>query len=458
MERRFFLVLVLTATLVFVQPTDAVTLPNIIVYLSDDMSMADASIYGANVVRTPTLEKLAQQGMVFDNAFIASPACAPSRAALLTGLMPARNGAEANHTYPHKGIVHLTDYLNKAGYKIYVFGKISHNDIDEQCEVEFYSQPRRNLYNNVKAVFDTLSIDGPVCLMMGDRRPHVQWIKESEYAADEVDLPAYFIDTKETREHRARYYTDITGMDDEMGQLYEYAITKLGENSIFFHSSDHGSQWPFGKWNLYDAGIRVPMVWIWPGHIAAGSRAQAMVSWVDVFPTLLELVGQQAPEGLDGKSFADVVLGKKDAHREFIFTTHSGDGNMNIYPIRSIRTNKYKFIWNIHPEYYHTNHSDILRKDGAGAYWDSWHQAAKTDTTAIKIIMKYYARPAEEFYDLEADPTEQHNLINDPSLEPIISDMRTRLKDWVKAQGDTLTVFNKPYMVGDPFPVKKAEQ
>lgn len=160
-------------------------------------------------------------------------------------------------------------------------------------------------------------------------------------------------------------------MDQDLGQVYDLAKEKFGNNFIFLFTSDHGGQWPFGKWNLYDEGTRVPFMMVWKGKIKPGSRTNAMVSWIDIFPTLIDAAGGKVPTGLDGRPFTDVLLGKTDSHREVIFTTHSGDGRMNIYPIRAIRDQRYKYIMNILPDCRHTNHLDILRKDGAGAYWNS---------------------------------------------------------------------------------------
>ena len=127
--------------------------PNIIIYLADDLSWTDVGFNGAKVVKTPNLDAFAKQGMVFDNAFIASPACAPSRAALLTGLMPARNGAENNHTYPKPGIGLLTKQLQENGYKVYSFGKVAHGKMGEECGFDFYDEEKINLDKNVKDFF-----------------------------------------------------------------------------------------------------------------------------------------------------------------------------------------------------------------------------------------------------------------------------------------------------------------
>ena len=224
------------------------------------------------------------------------------------------------------------------------------------------------------------------------------------------------------------------------------------EDILSLYSSDHGAQWPFGKWNLYDSGARVPFLVRWPGHIEPGASTDAMVSWIDIFPTLIDLVGGEVPDDIDGRSFADVLVGKRDAHRDVVFTTHTGDKKMNVYPIRAIRDLKFKYIRNLRPDHYHSNHSDILRKDGAGAYWDSWDERAKTDPKAAAIIKRYYQRPPEEFYDIVNDPHETNNLIHAPQHAKTITKMSADLDAWMKEQGDTGRMFADPYPLSGPTP------
>ena len=433
----------------------AQTKPNIVVFLADDHGQKDSTVYGATDVRTPFMGKLASEGMVFDNAFIASPACAPSRAALLTGLMPARNGAEANHTMPRPETVTMVRCLQANGYEVAAFGKVAHGKQSNLCGFDQYNDnSHAGLAMRVEKFLSSRTSDKPLCLMVGDRRPHVPWTKQMMYDPAKVVLPSYFIDTPETREHRARYLTDVTGMDAAMAEVDNLARTAFGTNDcIFVYSADHGAQWPFGKWNLYDAGIRVPLIVRWPGHVKAGVRTDAMVSWIDLMPTLIELTGGSAPDGIDGRSFAGVLLGKTNHHRDVICTTHSGDSNMNVYPIRAVRTERYKYVRNLRPDCYFSDYSSIQRKDGAGAYWDSWDAAAKTNVAAAAIIAKYYQRPAEEFYDLEKDPLEQNNLAGNPELQAQMKQMSGMLDEWMKVQGDTQKVFEEPYPLTGPRPV-----
>ncbi len=176
---------------------------------------------------------------------------------------------------------------------------------------------------------------------------------------------------------------------------------------------------------------------------------------IDLLPTLIELAGGRVPEGIDGRSFAPVLEGNADEHRNEIFTTHSGDREFNVYPIRSIRTERHKYIWNLLPDHLHTNHSDILRRDGAGGFWDSWDRAAAADPDAAKIVDKYFVRPSRELYDLDADPSEQRNLADSASSAELLAELHSRLEEWMREQGDERTVFDPPYPASGPRPDAK---
>jgi len=444
--------LLLSLLLLWGYPSVAQQKPPIVVFLADDLGFYEVPVYGKTPVLMPNLERLARQGLAFDQAFCASPSCAPSRAALLTGRMPARNGAEPNHSYPRADVPVLTRSLQANGYDVVAFGKVAHDDMNSTAGFDYYSPDRLHLADSMRTYFQRRKSSKPVCVLLGDKRPHVLWSPQSTYDPAAVTLPPDWIDTPETRAHRARYYTDITGMDAELGQVLNLTNKLFSDKAIILFSSDHGAQWPFGKWNLYDAGIRTPLVVAWPGKVAAGQHTAALVSWVDILPTLLAITATHLPPGLDGKSFAPVLLGRTQQHRQVIYTTHSGDGPENVYPIRSVRTARYKYIRNLHPEYLHTNHSDLYRKDGAGAYWNSWMEKAKTDSAAARLVRKYHVRPAEELYDLDQDPREQVNQAANPRYATQLRKMRALEDAWMREQGDAQTVFNTPYLKKNPLP------
>ncbi len=431
-----------------------VNLPNIVVYLSDDHSYFDTSMYGASDVQTPNMAQLAADGMLFTHAFVASPACAPSRAAMLTGLMPARNGAEANHTYPKLGTHFLISDFKNAGYEVVAFGKVAHG---KGKNVERVGFDRMNpasavdaLKANVAKYLQQRQSTKPLCLFVGTSNPHVPWSETSRFDPASLQLPPHHLDTPATREHRAAYYEEIAQLDELLGDLRSMALKHLGENVLFVHSSDHGAQWPFAKWNLYDYGIRVPLIVSWPGKVHAGKTTDAIVSWVDLLPTLLDLVGGSIPDSIDGRSFAPLLLGKTLEHRDRVFVTHSGDGDKNIYPMRCIRKDGWKLIHNLHPEFAHTNHSDVDRKPMAGEYWTQWAELAERDARAQAIIDRYYARPEFELYHVAVDPWELSNLVDEPSNQQKLAKMKAELAQWMKSQGDRESVFNTPRPLANP--------
>ncbi|WP_288241892.1 sulfatase [uncultured Bacteroides sp.] len=431
--------------------------PNIVIYIADDHGCLQSEPYGDTFVRTPNMARLANEGMTFDQAFVASPASGPSRAALLSGLMPARNGAEANHTTPRADTQILVKRLQDLGYEVAAIGKIAHGkeqaDMNHFDYLQITGNIREKLAGTVKAYLDRRTSQKPLCLLVGDRRPHVSWIEQNIYDTSRITLPDYLIDTPETREHWGRYLTDITGLDESIGQVDKYAEEYFGNRDyLFIYTADHGAQWPFGKWNLYDKGTRTAMLARWKGKIEPGTRTAAMVSWIDLMPTLIDIAGGKPVENIDGKSFREVLFNKDKKHREIIYTTHTNDGNMNVYPMRAVRTEKYKYIRNLLPDCYHSNHSDIHRKDGAGAYWDSWDEAARTDKEAAEKIRHYYQRPAEEFYDIVNDPDEKHNLADNPAYKEEMQRMSVLLDKWMSDQGDTQRLTKKPYPLSGPTP------
>lgn len=426
--------------------------PDIVVYLADDLSAADLPVYGGTNIATPAIDRLAAEGLTFDRAFVASPACAPSRAALLTGLMPARNGAEENHTYPREEVLRLPRILNQLGYQTAAFGKVAHSrsakdfgfeTIDLKSDIP---DVRKTVRNFLKDRTD----DRPLALFVGVSNPHVPWPSESTVDPSAMTLPPKLLDTPRTRVQRSRYLQEVKDLDAFLAELLQMTDQKLAKDTLFVFSSDHGAQFPFGKWTLYDEGVRVPLIVVRDGKIQAGKRTDAMVSWIDLLPTLIDVAGGDAPENLDGRSFASVLHGERDSHRDRIFTTHSGDRKMNVYLSRSVRTDRYKLIWNPHPEFAFTTHIDLLLRETSGDYFKQWTERAKTDRRATEIVASHHGRPEYELFDLKEDPHEQLNLAGDPDLAQVQQQLQEELGTWIREQGDKLTVFHEPLLLDAP--------
>jgi arylsulfatase A-like enzyme len=430
--------------------------PNIVIVLADDLGQLDCAPYGDRGIRTPHMQRLAEAGLTFDRAFVASPSCAPSRAALLTGLMPARNGAEANHSKPRAELKKWPAYFQELGYEVVAFGKVSHYRHTADYGFDKFAHDTFHDHAAIPAAVEYLRQRDkagakPLCLFVGSNWPHVPWPEEAaDYDPQRLALPAGSIDTPATRQWRARYAAAVTKADDDLGAIWNAARETLGPQTLFLFTSDHGAQWPLGKWNCYEAGVRVPLIVAWPGVVKPAARSEAMVSWIDLLPTLLEAAGGRPPEAIDGRSFLPVLRGERGEHRERIFATHSGDGRWNIYPIRSVRTDRWKYIRNLHPEFAFTTHIDLPGRLGQRSFFSTWETAAQNDTAAAGLLKRYHERPAEELYDLAADPHEQRNLAADPGYADQLQSLRGELDRWMSQQQDARTVFAEPRLLRDP--------
>lgn len=428
--------------------------PDIVLFLADDHGYFDSPVYGNHSVRTPNMERLAAAGMTFTHAFTTSPTCVPSRSVLATGLVPARNGAERNHSGVAAGVKTLPAYLKEAGYEVAHFGK-SHFQPKEAFNWQWV--PSEIHGGALNADLDTSALarwlaarpktGKPLCLVVCSHSPHVYWRPNEGYDPARVDLPPTFVDTPETRKARTEYYSDVTFADRQLGETYHLATRHLGPNTLFLYTSDNGAQWPFAKWTLYDAGIRMPFLAVWPGVVKPGSRTAAMIQFHDLLPTLLDCAGAPPPPGIDGRSFAAVLRGAAHTHRTEVIASHSGDGNWNVYPMRCLRTSRFKYILNLHPEFEFTTHIDLASPADGRSYFDSWVARAKTGPEAAAIVRRYHQRPAEELYDVGSDPHETRNLAGDPQYAATLARMRERLKAILAAHGDTCRVFGTPRLL-----------
>lgn len=427
------------------------TRPNIVLFIGDDLGVDDIGPYGNKVVRTPNLDKLSQQSLLFTRAFAGSPTCGPSRSTLLTGLLPFRHGAHGNHSAVRENTRSLVQYLQPLGYRVVIAGKL-HVGPEEVFAFErisrtnvpepgFEQNPGLHYDLNMGPVDTWLSQQKesqPFLLIVADHSPHVVWPQKSSYDPSGIDIPAVHIDTEQTRQARARYYEDITKMDGNVGRLLESLDEHdLAGNTVMIFTADQGPQWPFAKWSLYDDGIRVPLMIRWSQQVRTHSRSGALISHADLVPTIVQIAGGKAPSGIDGQSFLDVITGKTDTHREMVFASHTGDGLMNRSPARMLRTDRYKYIRNVAPEQVYHTHMDKARDhDGGREYWSSWIEKAKTDKEAAAVLQRYHHHPEEELYDLAADPDEMKNLAHDPDHKKMIEGFRREMAVWRKTQGD----------------------
>jgi N-sulfoglucosamine sulfohydrolase len=430
--------------------------PNLVLFLSDDHGLLDTPLYGSRVVRTPQLSRIAREGAVFENVFTGAAICIPSRAILASGLCSHRNGAIANGREMTAGIKTLPSYLREAGYRVAHFGKSHFVPRDNYKDWEWVKSEIRGegpLNNDL----DTAAFDNwlasrdpadkrPLCLIVCSHSPHVYWEPNQGYDPAQVELPPTFVDTPETRQWRCRYYTDVTKMDQQLGEVYAAVRKRMSANTLFLYTSDNGAQWPFAKWNLYDAGVHMPMAASWPGVLKPGSRIRAMIDFADFLPTFLELAGVKPPADIDGRSFAAVLRGRTDRRRTEVFASHTADNHsaMNCYPMRSVRTDRFRYIWNLRPDLAFHTHFDRGKPEDGAEVWRSWVERAKKDERARAIVRRYYQRPEEELYDLSADPHETTNLAGKPEYRRTLAELRAKVRAWMDSMGDKGELFGVP--------------
>ena len=414
--------------------------PDIVVFIADDMSVKDSSAYGNKEIPGPNMLALSKEGLTFDQAYATSPTCAPSRAALLTSCYNLRNGAMFNQQPPKSEIKKWPAYFQSLGYEVVAIGKVAHYGQVTSYGFDYagyYKYHEDVCIENAVKWLSARKSDKPLCLLVGTNWPHVPWPREGILSADTLTLPAKIADTPETREARTHYAAAVHFADRDLGLVREATRKYLPADTLFLFSADQGSQWPFAKWTLYEAGLHVPLIVVWPNHTTAGKRAQGMVSWLDIMPTLLEAAGadlKTTAPNIDGQSFLPMLDGKTDEHRDRIFASHSGDGNVNFFPSRSVRLGSWKYIRNLDPKLEFHTHIDL--KPGDTKYWPSWVAHAKTDTEIAGLVQQYIHRPAEELYDLSADPDELKNLAADPAHKADLARVRTALDEWMTANHD----------------------
>lgn len=412
--------------------------PNFVIFIADDHDRFYTGCYGNESIRTPNIDRLAREGLRFDNAYTATAMCAPSRSMLFTGLFPHRNGADQNHSSIHDGIRTLPVYLDTLGYRVALAGK-RHIKPPESFPFEYMEQ------EEIGEFLDGVG-DVPFCLIVASRQPHTPH-ETGGYKPDEVPVHPALLDTPATRQRLADYCTDIDLLDAEVGETRAALDTRgLLDRSLFIYTSDHGAPLPFAKWTCYEFGLRVPFIVRWPGYVAPGTSTDATIEFVDVLPTFIELAGGSPPRDLDGQSFTSVLSGKSKTFRDEAFGTHTTEGihNGGFYPIRSVRVGRLKYILNLNPNGTFTNNV-TEGGEGFGDLWQSWQELAKTDSWARERVTLYQHRPLEELYDLDSDPYELHNVAGDAAYASDMESLRKRLLAWMRDQGDPQYARAKAY-------------
>lgn len=406
--------------------------PNILLLISDDHCWYDVGCAGNPDVQTPTLDRLAAEGMRFSNGWTATPVCGSTRAQLYSGRYPQNSSAFFNHPShllrPQQRT--MPGYLQDCGYRVGIHGKIDAGPVEQY--------PFELLHNNEEIdAFISRDPSQPFCLVIGSGHPHAPWNQGKRHRAKYDDatltIPSHLVDTPETREALGNYYSEISQMDQDLDELLARIHQHVTpEQLLTFWTSEQGPEFPRGKYTSYDTGSKLSFIAHWPTQIAPGVVSTALVEHSDILPTFIDLAGGDVPE-LDGTSFKSVLLGQRTEHREAVFSAHAHCGN-----VRAIRTPQYKYIRNLEPDKALTMTYSPLRTwkkpSVSYGYIQSW--LTLDDPWAQACIAWFSSRPAEEFYDLTSDPWEKSNLIDDPAYAETLADLRQRLDTWLAEQQD----------------------
>ncbi len=412
--------------------------PNVVVYIAHDTGQF-ISPYGVKTVQTPNAERVAAEGAVMLNSFCTAPQCSPSRAGLFTGRYPHANGVmgltHGKFAWDlNEGEIHAAQRFKDLGYATAILGTTheTHNDHEAHLKVGFefdagWPFPLGNLTPTLNEFFDANDpADHPFYVQIGTAVNHRPFDHDGAKPDDSlgVTLLPYLDDTPTTRRDFAMLQGSVKRWDEGLGDLLKVLDERgLADNTILVVTTDHGIDMPRAKCTLYDPGIQALLLMRWKnGGIAPSSRYEELVSNVDVAPTLLEAIGAEGDERIQGRSFRGLLAGSSYEPRETIFAEMTYHSHYD--PMRCVRTQRYKYIRNFEmgPGIHQGQEvvKQAIRYENAESYFKpGWH-------------------PYEELYDLETDPNEMNNLAGEDALNDTRDKLRRALGSWMRETGDPL--------------------
>jgi N-sulfoglucosamine sulfohydrolase len=438
------------------------TRPNIVWISNEDMSPHPGA-YGDALARTPVLDRFAAESIRYTSAFTTAPVCAPSRAAIITGMYQTTIGAQHMRTtedrvpelpgpylaVPPFYVKAFPEYLRAAGY--YTSNRAK---TDYQFGVPFTiwddlgaNAHWRNRADRNQPFFSVFNLEVTHESQIFPSSP-VRKGKPLVTDPSRIVVPPYYPDTPAIREELARMYDNIADMDGQVGEILRQLETDgLADNTIVFYWSDHGDGVPRSKRSLYDSGLRVPLMVRWPkmSPAVAGSVNDQLVSLIDLAPTVLALAGVEIPAHLQGR----VLVGPKATTApEFVFGARD---RMDIEydMMRSARDNRFLYIRNFAPEQPYAGH--IIYRNQSAIMQDWLRLQAQRALTGSAALWMRTNRPAEELYDTKADPHQIRNLADEMAHRQTLERMRNAVSDWMTRTGDQ-GLINEPEMIQRMWP------
>lgn len=418
--------------------------PNIVVIIADDLGCDDIAPYHMAAARTPNLARLAREGMRFDRAFLTCSSCSPSRSSLITARYPHATGACELHQPLPADQVTFVERLRESGYWTAAAGKW-HLGPHPKKRFDLVVEAAAPLPADVPRdgsgcehwlpTLDRRPADKPFFLWLAAFDPHRDYANGAvspPHRPEDVAVPPFYPDTPAVRRDLALYYDEIARLDGYVGRLLDALSARgLVENTLVLFMTDNGRPFPRSKTTVYDSGIRTPLIIRWPAGIAPGTACGALVSSVDIGPTLVELAGAESSTSFQGRSFVRLLSDPSGSIRPAVFAEH----NWHDFTARerAVRDPRYKLIVNERPDLPGTPPADAVRGD---TFQEMRRLRDEGGLTAGQGSVFVTPRPREELYDLETDPHELVNLAGDPRHEPALHRLREELATWSRETGD----------------------
>jgi N-sulfoglucosamine sulfohydrolase len=426
-------------------PMDAVLAndrPNILLIVSEDNGQ-ELGCYGEPFVQTPVLDRLAQEGVRFRNAYVPQAGCSQSRAAYLTGLYPHQNGQIGLATWKFRmyraETPNIVRSLKQAGYRTGIIGKLHVNpasafpfDVNKIPSANF-GRSKLGEYAKQASVFFSSS-KKPFFLSINYPDAHRPFIKQVAgrpkflLTGKDVKPLRYFgIDAPELRNETADYYNCMSRLDAMVGDLL-VALQQSGKasNTLVVYLGDHGADMLRGKRTSYEGGLRVPLIVRWPGQIKSKQVRGELVSTIDLMPTLLQVAGAKSEKGLPGKSLLPLLNGKSPAWRQELFTEFHLHSAHNFFPQRTVRNKRYKLIHNLLAGQVNPGYAFTMNR----FFPDVSISLESAPEYVRKAYMRMHKPPEFELYDLQKDQYEFYNITDKVEHAQILKMMKKQLHEW----------------------------
>ncbi|UYQ90953.1 sulfatase [Chitinophaga horti] len=421
--------------------------PNIIIFIADDVSYNDLGCMGHPLIKTPAIDKLAENGLRFTNAYLTTSSCSPSRASILTGRYPHNTGAAELHSDIPAGQVafpkvlkehgyytaqagkwHLgTSGIKPAGVFLDAFDRVGGSSAEgggpggEQLWVDYLQQRPK---------------DKPFFMWFAAQDAHRDWDdapKPVQYNEGDIKVPANLIDSKATRTDFVRYYEEVSRFDAYVGKVVEeLKAQNILDNTFIVVMADNGRPFPRNKTRMYDEGIKTPFVLHWPAGITGVNQSSAsLLSVIDIAPTLLELAGIAPVASIQGRSFKKLLTDPKAKFRNYVFAEHNWH-SFKAYE-RMVRTDQYVYIENGLPELSNVGATDIMG-GASGKELKKHHQQGTT--TPLQSAIFQVPQPRYELYDYVKDKDQLVNLYGRKGYTARQQQLAKVLRTWQTETGD----------------------